>query len=343
MTKLENQRIVLASRPEGQPNRENFRLEQSEVPEPADGEVLLETIYLSLDPYMRGRMSAAKSYADPVELGQVMVGSTVNRVLTSRHPDYEEGDTVLGNSGWQRYSLARGEGLRKLDPTRAPVSSALSVLGMTGLTAYVGLLDIGKPQAGETVVVSSAAGAVGSVVGQLAKLKGCRVVGIAGTPEKNTYLKETLGFDESLNYKTDNFAAELAGACPNGVDVYFENVGGGVFEAVLPLLNTGARVPVCGLIAHYNQTSLPAGPNQVPRLMSSVLTKRLLFQGFIVGDHLERWPDFTRDMSGWVKAGEVQYKEDIVEGLENAPAAFIDLLSGGNFGKLLVQVSAPPQ
>ncbi len=341
MTQDTNQKIVLASRPEGAPSEANFRLEHAEVPEPGDGEVLLQTVYLSLDPYMRGRMSAAKSYADPVEIGQVMVGSTVNRVLTSRHPDYAEGDVVLGNSGWQTYSVARGEGLRKLDPAQAPVSSALSVLGMTGLTAYVGLLNIGKPQAGETVVVSSAAGAVGSVVGQIAKLRGCRVVGVAGTQEKNAYLK-TLGFDESLNYKADNFADELAAACPDGVDVYFENVGGGVFEAVLPLLNVGARVPVCGLIAHYNQTSLPGGPNQVPQLMSSVLTKRLLLQGFIVGDHFERLPDFTRDMSGWVKTGEVKYKEDIVEGLKNAPRAFIELLSGGNFGKLLVEVSAPP-
>ena len=342
MTKASNQRIVLASRPKGQPSKENFRLEQTEIPEPGDGEVLLQTVYLSLDPYMRGRMSAAKSYAKPVELGQVMVGSTVNRVVTSKHPDYAEGDVVLGNSGWQQYSLARGEGLRKLDPAQAPVSSALSVLGMTGLTAYVGLLDIGKPQAGETVVVSSAAGAVGSVVGQIAKLSGCRVIGVAGTEEKNAYLKETLGFDESLNYKAEGFAAELARACPNGVDVYFENVGGEVFEAVLPLFNVGARVPVCGLIAHYNQTSLPEGPNQVPQLMSAVLTKRLLLQGFIVGDHLARLPDFTRDMSRWVSSGKVKYKEDIVKGLENAPGAFLELLSGGNFGKLLVQVSALP-
>ena len=300
--------------------------------------MLLETLYLSLDPYMRGRMNAGKSYAAPVELGQVMVGGTVSRVVRSNNPEYTVGDVVLAGSGWQRFALSGGQGLRKLDPAEGP-SRALSVLGMTGLTAYVGLLDIGKPQAGETVVVSSAAGAVGSVVGQIAKLRGCYVVGVAGTDEKNTYLKETLGFDESLNYKADTFAADLASACPEGVDVYFENVGGAVFRAVLPLLNVGARVPVCGLIAHYNQTSAPDGPDQTPGLMSLLLTRRVLLQGFIVSDHTERLPDFARDMSGWLKSGRVKYKEDIVEGLENAPGAFIKLLEGGNFGKLIVKVS----
>lgn len=330
--------LELAS-PVGAPREENFSLEQAPVPEPSDGEMLLETLYLSLDPYMRGRMNAGKSYAAPVELGQVMVGSTVSRVVRSHHLSYAAGDVVLANSGWQLFALSGGQGLRKLDPAEGPVSSALSVLGMTGLTAYVGLLDIGKPEAGETVVVSSAAGAVGSVVGQIAKLRGCRVVGVAGTDEKNTYLKETLGFDESLNYKADTFADDLAGACPEGVDVYFENVGGAVFRAVLPLLNVGARVPVCGLIAHYNQTSAPEGPDQVPGLMSLLLTKRILLRGFIIGDHTDRLPDFARNMSGWISSGQVKYKEDIVEGLENAPGAFIKLLEGGNFGKLIVKVA----
>ncbi len=334
-----NQQIVLAARPVGAPREAHFSLAQAPVPEPSDGEILLETLYLSLDPYMRGRMNAGKSYAAPVELGQVIVGSTVSRVVRSHHLGYAAGDVVLANSGWQRFALSGGQDLRKLDPAEGPVSSALSVLGMTGLTAYVGLLDIGKPAAGETVVVSSAAGAVGSVVGQIAKLRGCRVVGVAGTNEKNTYLKETLGFDESLNYKADTFADDLAGACPEGVDVYFENVGGAVFRAVLPLLNVGARVPVCGLIAHYNQTSAPEGPDQVPKLMSLLLTKRILLQGFIIGDHTDRLPDFARDMSGWISSGQVKYKEDIVEGLENAPGAFIKLLEGGNFGKLIVKVA----
>ena len=342
MSQTANQRIVLASRPEGEPTAANFKLEQTPLPEPGKGEVLLETIYLSLDPYMRGRMNAGKSYAPRVELGQVMVGGTVSRVVSSNHPDYAAGELVASNGGWQQYSLSNGEGLRKLEPENAPLTSALSVLGMTGLTAYTGLLDIGQPQRGETVVVSSAAGAVGSVVGQIAKLKGCRVVGIAGTDEKNAYLTGELGFDQSLNYKHEGFADELAAACPNGVDVYFENVGGNVFEAVLPRLNVGARVPVCGLIAHYNQMSPPVGPDRVPELMSAVLTRRLTLRGFIVSDHFSRWPDFTREMGAWVRGGQVKQKEHVVKGLENAPSAFLGLLRGGNFGKLLVQVSADP-
>ncbi len=336
----ENQRIVLNSRPQGEPTAANFRLEPVPIPQPGDGEVLLQTLYLSLDPYMRGRMNAGKSYAPRVELGQVMVGGTVSRVVSSNHPAYAAGELVLGNSGWQQFALSNGEDLRQLVPDTPP-TNALSVLGMTGLTAYTGLLDIGRPQAGETVVVSSAAGAVGSVVGQIAKLKGCRVVGIAGSNEKNAYLTDELGFDVSLNYKHEGFADELAAACPDGVDVYFENVGGRVFEAVLPLLNVGARVPVCGLIAHYNQTSPPDGPNRVPGLMSAVLTQRLTLQGFIVSDHFDRWPDLAREMGAWVRDGQVKQKEHVVEGLENAPKAFLELLKGGNFGKLLVQVSEP--
>lgn len=335
-----NRQIVLASRPEGEVRPENLRLIESKVPELAEGQVLLRTLWLSLDPYMRGRMSAAKSYAKPVEVGEVMVGGTVCRVAASRHPGYAEGDIVLGYTGWQDYCLSDGKGLRKLDPRQAPVSTALGVLGMPGMTAYTGLLNIGQPKPGETVVVAAATGAVGSAVGQIAKLKEARAVGIAGGADKCRYLVEELGFDAAIDHRAADFAQRLAAACPRGIDVYFENVGGAVWNAVLPLLNDFARIPVCGLIAQYNEASLPAGPDRTPLLMRAILTKRLTLRGFIVWDFASQAADFERDVGSWLRQGKLKYREDVVDGLERAPEAFIGLLKGRNFGKLLVRVAA---
>lgn len=339
---MQNQRIILAQRPEGMPDQSHLTLESAPIPAPENGQVLLKTIYLSLDPYMRGRMSAAASYAASVEIGQVMEGGTVSQIVSSRHPDWKEGELVLSRSGWQSYALSDGQGLRRLDPAQAPISTAVGVLGMPGFTAYVGLLEIGQPKAGETVVVAAASGAVGQVVGQIAKLKGCRVVGIAGAEDKCALVVDEFGFDACINYKDDDFEAQLKAACPNGIDIYFENVGGKVLNAVIDLLNDFSRMPVCGLIAHYNDTDLPAGPDQLPRLMRAVLTHRVLIRGFIQFDFAPRFPDFLRDMSEWIRSGKVKYREDIVQGLDNAVDAFQGLLTGRNRGKLLIQVSPDP-
>jgi NADPH-dependent curcumin reductase CurA len=340
-TKTLNRQVHLSSRPVGAPTAGNFHLATSPVPSAGPGQVLLRTVFLSLDPYMRGRMSDAASYAAPVTLGTTMVGATVCRVQTSQHADYAVGDWVSANSGWQDYAVSDGTGLTKLDPKLAPASYALGVLGMPGFTAYMGLLDIGAPKVGETVVVAAATGAVGSVVGQIAKLKACRVVGIAGGAPKCKSAVQDLGFDACIDHHSPDLPALLAAACPKGIDVYFENVGGKVFSAVLPLLNTSARVPVCGLIAHYNATSLPDGPDRSPLLMQTVLTKRIRMQGFIIfDDYGHRYPEFAKDMGLWLKQGKITFREDIVEGLENAPKAFIGLLQGKNFGKLIVRVAS---
>ena len=339
MPKLKNHKIVLASRPLGKPTEDNFRLIESEEPEQRDGGLLLKTLWLSLDPYMRGRMSESKSYAAPVAIGEVMVGGTVSQVLASKLDDFAAGDFVVGYSGWQEYARSDGTGLRKLDPTLAPISTALGILGMPGMTAYTGLLNIGQPKPGETLVVAAASGAVGSVVGQITKLKGCRVVGIAGGDKKVRYLTEELGFDAGLDHHAPDFADRLSKACPKGVDIYFENVGGAVWGAVFPLLNNFARVPVCGLIAHYNDTGLPAGPDRTSLVMRAILVKRLTLRGFIVSDFAAQISDFLRDVGGWLREGKLKYREDVVVGLENAPAAFIGLLKGQNFGKLLVKVA----
>lgn len=304
--------------------------------------MLCRTIYLSLDPYMRGRMNAGASYARGVELGAAMVGGTVSQVVESNLPGYAPGDFVLTANGWQEYGISNGVGARKLDALQAPISTALGVRGMPGLTAYVGLLDIGQVRPGETVVVSAAAGAVGSVAGQIARIKGCRVVGVAGTEQKCDHVTRELGFDACVNYRGADLDAALKEACPHGIDVYFENVGGRVFEAVLPLLTTFARVPVCGRIATYNLTEPPAGPNQVPRLMSLVLTRRLTVRGFIVFDHASREDDFLREVGGWLRSGQLKYREDIADGLESAVTAFQGLFEGKNLGKLLVRVSDDP-
>jgi len=339
---VKNQRIVLASRPKGEPKQSDFRIEEIDVPAPVDGEVLLRTLYLSLDPYMRGRMSDAKSYAKPVEVGEVMEGGTVAEVISSKHAGLSPGDIVLSYSGWQQYSTA-STGLRKLDPSVGPVSTALGVLGMPGMTAYTGLLTIGQPKEGETVCVAAATGPVGSMVGQIAKIKKCRTVGIAGGEEKCRALIEEFGFDVAVDHRSANFAEQLKTACPSGIDVYFENVGGEVWSAVLPLLNDFARVLVCGLIAHYSATELPAGPDRTPDLMMRILRQRLTLRGFIVTDFADQASAFHRDVVQWIKQGQIKYREDIVEGLEAAPEAFIGLLRGKNFGKLVVRVTSEGQ
>ncbi|MEF1284442.1 NADP-dependent oxidoreductase [Vibrio sp. M250220] len=341
MTNSTNRRIVLASRPVGAPVDSNFRLENVDKPTPAQGEMLLRSVYLSLDPYMRGRMSDAKSYADPVALGEVMVGGSVCQVEQSNHPDFEVGEWVLAFTGWQDYGISNGEGLIKMGKAPSHPSYALGVMGMPGFTAYMGLLDIGQPKAGETLVVAAATGAVGSMVGQIGKLKGCRVIGVAGGEEKCRYAKEQLGFDECIDHKADDFAEQLAKVCDKGIDIYFENVGGTVFDAVMPLLNTSARVPLCGLISQYNATELPAGPDRMSMLMAQLLIKRIKMQGFIIfDDYAHRYGEFAADMGQWLAEGKIHYREHLVEGLENAPQAFIGLLEGKNFGKLVVQTNA---
>lgn len=335
-----NRRIVLNARPRGAPIAEDFRIESASVPKVEDGHVLLRTLYLSLDPYMRGRMSDGPSYAAPVAIGDVMVGGTVSCVQASRHSDFKVGDIVLGYSGWQDYLLSDGKGLTPLYPGERHPSHALGVLGMPGFTAYMGLLDIGKPVAGEIVVVAAASGPVGSVVGQIAKLKGCKVVGIAGGWDKCQYVTEELGFDHCVDHRADDFPQKLAAACQAGIDVYFENVGGAVFDAVLPLLNTKARIPVCGLVASYNATELPPGPDRLGLLVGTLLRKRITMQGFIVfDDYGSRWSEFSGAMREWVREEKIKVKEDIVFGLENAPQAFIGQLKGRNFGKLVIQLA----
>ena len=334
-----NRQIVLASRPVGEPKSTDFKMVESVAREPETGEVLCRSIYLSLDPYMRGRMSAAKSYAKPVEIGGVMEGGVVGEVLSSNFSDIKTGDFVVGAGGWQEYFTLPGTSLRKIDSERAPSSTALGVLGMPGMTAYVGLSNIGKPQPGETVAVAAASGAVGSVVGQIAKIKGARAVGIAGSSEKCRFVVDELGFDDCINHRDPDFKEQLQKACPDGIDVYFENVGGPVFKAVLPLLNQFARVPVCGVIAHYNDTALPEGPDATPLILRSALVKRLTIRGFLVFDYVDQEAEALEQLTQWVSDGRLKYREDFVSGLEAAPEAFIGLLKGKNFGKLLVEVS----
>ena len=341
-----NLRIVLAARPDGSPRETDFRLEEAPIPSPGEGELLLRTIYHSLDPYMRSRMNeAGAGYAPGVEIGGVMPAGGVSEVLESRVEGFRPGDIVNSFTGWQTHSIARAGGsVRAIDPANAPISTAVGVLGMPGMTAYMGLLRIGQPKEGETVAVSAASGAVGAVVGQIARIKGCRVVGIAGAKEKCDYVVDELGFDACVSHRDPDLAGKLGEACPDGIDVYFENVGGPVFQAVLPLLNPFARVPLCGLIAQYNAKpgDPPAGPAAVTDLMRASLTKRLLIRGFIVYDFAEEAEAFHTEMGEWVRSGEIRYREDVVEGIENAPQAFMGLLKGRNFGKLLVRVAPDP-
>lgn len=335
-----NRRYVLAQRPQGMPSDQDIRLEEIALPEPVQGQVLLRTLYLSLDPYVRGRMDDTPSYSPPLAIGEVICGGTVCRVEHSLNEKYQAGDLVLAYTGWQDYALSDGEGLQKLDANMDHPSYALGLLGMPGFTGYMGLTDIGNPQPGETVVVAAATGAVGSVVGQVAKLRGCHAVGIAGGADKCRYAVETLGFDICLDHKAPDFAVQLKRACSKGIDVYYENVGGAVFDAVLPLLNTKARIPVCGMISQYNGHHSDHQQDRLPLLMSTILKKRMRVEGFIISqDYGDRYPEFYAQMSTWLAQGKIAFKEDIVEGLENSISAFQGLLSGKNFGKLIIKVA----
>jgi len=337
--KATNRQVQLAARPHGAPVDSDFKLVESALPEVQAGQVLLRTVYLSLDPYMRGRMSAAKSYAASLEIGDPMLGATIARVEASQNDDFNVGDWVLSFNGWQDYAISDGEGLTNLGGNPEKPSYALGIMGMPGFTAYMGLLDIGKPKAGETIVVAAATGPVGSTVGQIGKIKGCHVVGVAGGPKKCKHAVEVLGFDACIDHKADDFAEQLAAACPDGIDVYYENVGGKVFDGVMPLLNTRARIPVCGMISQYNATEPKAGPDRLSQLMGTILVKRLTVRGFIIfDDYASEYPTFANDMSTWMAEGKIQYKEHIVDGLENAPQAFMGLLEGKNFGKLVIRV-----
>ncbi len=334
-----NRQWLLNERPKGEPTDRTLRLEESPVPVPGAGQMLLRTEFLSLDPYMRGRMSDAASYAEPVQIGGVMVGGTVARVVSSNLEGFAAGDWVLSFSGWQDYAVSDGKGVTPLGAEPQHPSRALGVLGMPGFTAWAGLTQIGKPKPGETIAVAAATGPVGATVGQLGKLLGCRVVGIAGGPDKCAYAVEALGFDACIDHKAADFAEQLGGASPQGIDVYFENVGGKVFDAVVPLLNANARIPLCGLVSQYNATKLPDGPDRMNWLLGQLLSKKILIQGFIIFDsfgHL--YPEFEKAMSGWIEDGKIKYREEIVNGLEAAPAAFIGLLKGENFGKRVIRV-----
>ncbi len=338
MTQLTARQVVLAARPQGPPTPADFRLETVAVPEPGTDQLLLEARFLSLDPYMRGRMSDARSYAKPVEIGQPMPGETVCRVIASNLPGFAVGDSIRAHTGWRSHAISSGAGVVRLDPDMAPLTTYLGVLGMPGFTAYAGLHAIAKPQPGETVVVAAASGPVGSLVGQLARLRGARAVGIAGGADKCAYVRGTLGFDVALDHREPDFAARLADACPSGIDVYFENVGGAIWQAVLPLLNGYARVPVCGLIAQYNGGG-PESPAQLAATMRAILTRSLTVRGFINTEFVEAlYPDFQREVGAGLREGRIRYREDIVDGLDNAPEAFIGMLEGRNFGKLLIRI-----
>jgi len=332
-------KIVLAARPKGKPTEADFRIERTPIPQPGTHELLLRTRYLSLDPYMRGRMDDRKSYATPLQIGDVMTGESVAEVVISHVPALAPGDLVLAETGWQTHYLSDGKALRKLDHRATPVTTALGVLGMPGFTAYSGLRFIGQPKPGETVVVAAASGPVGSLVGQLAKLSGARAIGIAGGADKCKYVKGVLGFDEAVNHKSASFSEELALACPSGIDVYFENVGGIIWQAVLPLLNKFARVPVCGLIAQYNGVSNDDRNNTVAATMREVLTRSLTLRGFLNSEFLKYYPDFLTEVGDALRAGKIKYREDVVDGIENAPEAFMGMLEGRNHGKLIIKVS----
>ncbi|MEM8850526.1 MAG: NADP-dependent oxidoreductase [Pseudomonadota bacterium] len=335
-----NRRIVLAQRPKGTPDDDTLRLETAPIPTPGPGEMLLRTIWLSIDPYMRGRMNDAKSYATPVEIGGVMTGQVVAEIVQSNLNGYAPGDLVLAMSGWQDWAVSGGADVLNLGPKPDNPSWALGILGMPGYTAHAGLLRIGEPKAGETLVVSAATGPVGATVGQIARIKGCRVVGIAGGPEKCAHAVESQGFDACIDHRADDFEAQLRAACPDGVDIYWDNVGGRPLYGVLPLLNPFARVPVCGVAAWYNLTGLPDGPDHGPQIMSTLLRMKVKMQGFIIYDSFPReaYGAFVGDMRIWLAEGAVRYTEQVVDGLDAAPAALNDVLAGRNFGKVVVRV-----
>jgi NADPH-dependent curcumin reductase len=341
MSESKAKQIVLASRPQGKPTAENFRLEEVAMPTLPKGGLLLRVLYLSIDPYMRGRMDDAKSYAKPVGVGEAMTGESVCEVMASDRPGYAKGDIVFAHTGWRTHAAWDATAPRKLDPKLAPITTGLGVLGMPGFTAYSGLYVLGKPKAGETVAVAAASGPVGALVGQLAKMVGARAVGIAGGAEKCRFVTNELGFDAAIDHRAPDFAEKLAAACPKGIDVYFENVGGAVWQAVLPLLNFFARVPVCGLIAQYSASGPPPGPNLLPATMRAILTKSLTLRGFINTEFAaEHFADFLRVVSAGLADGRIRHREDITDGLENAPAVLMGVLEGRNFGKALVRVAA---
>ncbi len=342
-------RIVLAKRPQGEPTLDDFRLEEAAVPSCPDGGILVRVLWQSLDPYMRGRMDESKSYAAAVPVGGTMEAGCVAEVMESKNETFRPGDIVEGRFGWCTHAASDGKGVRKVDPSVAPIQTAVGVLGMPGLTAYVGLLDHGRPKEGETLVVSAATGAVGSVVGQLGKIHGLRVVGVAGGPEKCRYAVDELGFDECLDHHAapdgEALRHQMAAACPKGVDIYYENVGGKTLDAVMPLMNTWGRIPICGMISQYNLGGMGmaggAGPDRLPKIWRIILTQRLSVRGFIIFDHYDRFGDFQRDVSDYIRDGRLKYREWVTEGLENAPKAFLEMLKGGNFGKTLVKVAEP--
>jgi len=344
MPDLVNQRFLLAARPDGRAVAlSDFTLDTQPLPEPAEGQALLRTLFLSLDPYMRGRMSAARSYAPPVELGAVMTGEVVAEVVRSRDPELAPGDLVLAYAGWQRYAVLPAKACEKIDRAmlgNLPLSYLLGVLGMPGATAYFALDTIGKPQRGETVLISAASGAVGQVAGQIAKLKGCKVIATAGAADKLDYVTRDLGFDTGIDYKgkdADALSAEIGSHAPDGIDVFFDNVGGVMHDAVMMNLALKARIIICGAISAYDRFGQP---DTGPRWNRQLLVKRALMQGFLVSDHRARWGEFRAAMSQWLKSGQLRYREDVVDGLEETPRAFIGLLAGANRGKLLVRVAA---
>lgn len=331
-----NRQVTLANRPAGMPSESDFKLIETPVPSPGEGQVLLKILYLSVDPYLRGFMRSTHSYASPIGIGQVMAGGTVAEVVESRNPKFQPGDIVESYSGWQEYALSDGSDLRKIDPSAAPISTALGILGMPGMTAYFGLLEIGQPKPGDTVVVSGAAGAVGSAAGQIARIAGCRVVGVAGSDEKVRYLLEELQFDAAFNYKkVTDYQAKLSELCPSGIDVYFDNTGGPITDAVFPLINNRARLVLCGQISQYNLEK----PEMGPRLLFHLVVKRARAEGFLVFDYTARYPEARERMAKWIREGKLKYRETVVEGIENAPKAFLSLFRGENIGKELVKVA----
>ncbi len=329
--------VVLKRRPKGEPTPEHFEMVEAPVPQPGPGQVLTRTIWLSIDPYMRGRLKDVASYAAPVQIGDVMTGETIGEVIASGDPGFAPGDIVGGSRGWQSHTVSAAGSLHKVDKGAAPLSAYLGVLGMPGTTAYSGMKDIGQPKKGETVVISAASGAVGSVAGQLARRAGARVVGVAGGPDKCLWVQETLGFDECIDHRVGNLDSQLRDACPNGIDVYFENVGGALQHAVFAQLNPFARVVMCGMVAQYNETDMPAGPN-----LGFVVGKRVRIEGLIVSDKPERFAEWRALAAPWVKDGSLHYRQTVLDGLESAPEALCGLLRGENFGKMLVKVGADP-
>ncbi len=335
-----NRQWILAERPVGEPTDKTLKLVEGDIPKVGDGQILLRTVYLSLDPYMRGRMSDTPSYSPPVPVGGVMVGGTVAQVMTSTAKGFAAGDFVLSFNGWQDYAVSDGKSVTNLGKSPTHPSWALGIMGMPGFTAWAGLTQIGAPKSGETLVVAAATGPVGATVGQIGKIMGCHVVGVAGGPEKCAYAMKELGFDSCIDHKANDFAAQLEKVTPKGIDIYFENVGGKVFDAVVPLLNAFARIPVCGMVSQYNATQLPAGPDRLSWLMGQILRKKIKIQGFIIFDSFGYlYPEFAKQMEDWLKDGKIKYREEVIEGLESAPKAFIGLLKGENFGKRVIRVA----